>query len=404
MPGAPGTTVVAIDRDSRNLLTILAGGPAVTLRPAQLLPSDTGIVAAFALDLPAIESLLRTSKTAREAGFDIADIERKTGISFRDQLLPALGNEFAVGFRFEAAAASMTMGDDGAARSSNPVPQLSTVVLVEVRQADVIRAAFERALAATTPEGTSIRDVGGVRVASAGSTAVAVVDDVAVIGTPAEVERVLLARAVEQTLGTSRELDEARGRLDASTIAIMHPTPALRDTLTTYASALGVVFGSASLGLSNLDDTVVRKEPLGIVVTANGGSAFSVAAIGIGAAIAIPSLISARGAADEAAAVGTLRSLGSAQATFHASRGRYGTMAELVGANMIDSEFRNGVERNGYVFREMRPTAATFEFSAAPVRATSRDRSYNIIEDHVIRSSSSKVPPRRKAGKPLGME
>ena len=77
-------------------------------------------------------------------------------------------------------------------------------------------------------------------------------------------------------------------------------------------------------------------------------------------------------------------------------------MAELVAADLISPELFNGVERNGYIFREVRPTPKTFEFSATPVGATTGDRSYNVIEDGVIRWSDSKVPPRRKAGKPLG--
>ncbi len=404
-PGAPGVTVIAIEGEARNLLTILAGGPAVTLRPAQILPSDTGLVTSFALDLPAIEALLRSSKAAKLAGFDIAEMERQLGISVREQLLPALGSEFTVGVRFEIPPVSMTMDSSGTAQSSSPAPEVKFVVLVDVKQPDIVRTAFERALTATTPGELTVRDVGGVRLASAGPTAVAVVDGVAMVGEPAELERVLLARSVQQTLGTSRELDEAKGRLDADTIAIYHPTPALKDTLSTYASSLGVPVNGSAMGISNLTDTVVRREPIGIAVTANGASAFSVAAIGVIAAIAIPSLLRARGAANESAAIGTLRSLVSAQYEFHATKGRYvryGTMAELAAANLISSELYNGVERNGYIFREVRPTAKTFEYSATPVGATTGDRSYNVTEDGVIRWSDSKVPPRRKAGRPLG--
>lgn len=404
-PGAPGVTVIAIEGEARNLLTILAGGPAVTLRPAQMLPSDTGIVTSFALDLTAIEALLRSSKAAKQAGFDVAELERQLGISVRDQLLPALGSEFTVGVRFDNPSATMTMDSSGTAQSSSPAPEVKAVLLVDVKQPDVVRTAFERALTTVTPGELSVRDVGGVRLASAGKTAVAVVDGVAMVGEPAEVERVLLARSVQQTLGTSRELDESKGRLDADTIAIYHPTPALKDSLSTYASSMGVLMNGSAMGMWNLADTVVRREPLGIAVTASGGSAFSVAAIGVIAAIAIPSLLRARGAANESAAIGTLRSLVSAQYAFHATKGRYvryGTMAELVAADLISPELFNGVERNGYIFREVRPTPKTFEFSATPVGATTGDRSYNVIEDGVIRWSDSKVPPRRKAGKPLG--
>ncbi|MFN3330869.1 MAG: hypothetical protein ACK419_08085, partial [Pyrinomonadaceae bacterium] len=59
--------------------------------------------------------------------------------------------------------------------------------------------------------------------------------------------------------------------------------------------------------------------------------------IGIIAAIAIPNLLASRRAANEANAISTLRTFISAQATYHATHGRYGLMSELRDAGLIDS-------------------------------------------------------------------
>jgi prepilin-type N-terminal cleavage/methylation domain-containing protein len=84
-----------------------------------------------------------------------------------------------------------------------------------------------------------------------------------------------------------------------------------------------------------------------------------VAIIGIIAAIAVPGLLRARMSGNESSAIGSLRSVNSAQATFSSScaQGRYATnLANLVtgaggsGAGFISPDLAsNGVEKSGYI-------------------------------------------------------
>lgn len=125
--------------------------------------------------------------------------------------------------------------------------------------------------------------------------------------------------------------------------------------------------------------------------------------VGIVAAIAIPSLIRARAAANEAAAIGTLRSIASAEATYQGRNRKFATLSELVRADMIDATITNGVIRNGYAFREVKVTETSFEFSAeATDEVTSGTDSYNITEEFIIRSREGPVAPVGKSGIPLG--
>src|SRR5258707_7419464 len=66
-----------------------------------------------------------------------------------------------------------------------------------------------------------------------------------------------------------------------------------------------------------------------------------VAIIGIIAAIAIPSLLSARRAANESAAIGSLRAFGSAEATSLSLNGTYQDIATMAGNKYIDDQWEN---------------------------------------------------------------
>src|SRR3712207_5367877 len=64
-----------------------------------------------------------------------------------------------------------------------------------------------------------------------------------------------------------------------------------------------------------------------------------VAIIGIIAAIAIPNLLASRRAANEASAISSLRTVGTAENTYSSTLGfgSYGTMDQLKGASLVDT-------------------------------------------------------------------
>jgi type II secretory pathway pseudopilin PulG len=130
----------------------------------------------------------------------------------------------------------------------------------------------------------------------------------------------------------------------------------------------------------------------------------SIPVIGIVAAIAIPSLLAARRASNESAAIGNLRTIGSAEATYLSITGRSGTFAELRETQMLDEEWADGVVRDGYRFRlvSIGKDAGTFEFSAEPATPSDGSKSFNITEDDIIRFSPGATAPKGRSGKELG--
>ncbi len=96
-----------------------------------------------------------------------------------------------------------------------------------------------------------------------------------------------------------------------------------------------------------------------------------VAIIGILAAIAVPGLLQARRASQEASATQCLRSYISAQGTFFATKGgysRFGSPAELANG-YLDPVFALGGTRNGFAFNYtlVAPNDASYQATANPV-------------------------------------
>ena len=76
------------------------------------------------------------------------------------------------------------------------------------------------------------------------------------------------------------------------------------------------------------------------------------AIIAIVAAFAIPNLMKSRMSANETAAVGALRALMSAEATYINRHGVYGDLSSLGSENLIDSSLTSG-KKSGYYFGEI---------------------------------------------------
>ena len=126
-----------------------------------------------------------------------------------------------------------------------------------------------------------------------------------------------------------------------------------------------------------------------------------VAIMAIIAAIAVPSMITARMAANEAAAIQSLRAYGSAQTAFAATNNQmYGTLAQLTDAangGYLDNRWTGSAAFNGYVYAENQaisgaPEAAAasapdgFGCTATPLKPGSTGRYiYGIASDQVVR-------------------
>src|ERR1041384_3769326 len=90
-----------------------------------------------------------------------------------------------------------------------------------------------------------------------------------------------------------------------------------------------------------------------------------VAIILIIASIAIPSLLRSRQAANESAAVASIRTITTAQITYLSSAGgNYGTLPQLISNGLLDSGF-NGT-KSGYNYSITNPSGVDYTIWASP--------------------------------------
>ncbi len=115
-----------------------------------------------------------------------------------------------------------------------------------------------------------------------------------------------------------------------------------------------------------------------------------VAIIGIIAAIAIPNLLAARRSANEAGAIGTLRTIMHAEAVYYPTHANsFGDATALRSDNLIDETLgANGV-KSGYRFNIVISGAALrYNITATPVTLDSTGtRSFYTDENYVIRGA-----------------
>jgi len=122
-----------------------------------------------------------------------------------------------------------------------------------------------------------------------------------------------------------------------------------------------------------------------------------VAIILIIATIAIPSLLRSRQAANESAAVATVRTVTTAEITYlTSSSGNYGTIAQLVSAGLLDSVF-NGT-KGGYNY-SIQTTGLDYTIFAVPNATTNGRYGYYSVPDGVVRySTDPTMAPTNMAG------
>ena len=131
-----------------------------------------------------------------------------------------------------------------------------------------------------------------------------------------------------------------------------------------------------------------------------------VAIIGIIAAIAIPNLLASRRAANEAAAIGTMRTIGSAQATYQStnSAGTYASLSTLGSTGLVDSVVAGSSSsslKSGYYFASdavANNTSTQFDATATPGSSSGGTRHFYTSETGVIYGNSSAVTRASSSG------
>ena len=136
-----------------------------------------------------------------------------------------------------------------------------------------------------------------------------------------------------------------------------------------------------------------------------------VAIIGIIAAIAIPNLLASRKAANESAALASMRVITSAEATYQSttSPSTYGDLTALNSNNLIDGALAGatptGTAKSGYVYGIGSVTTSGYISGAAPKTTSTGAREFSSSQDGVIYSrtvATVNLPPAATAGTAIG--
>jgi type IV pilus assembly protein PilA len=108
------------------------------------------------------------------------------------------------------------------------------------------------------------------------------------------------------------------------------------------------------------------------------------------ASIAVPNLMKARRAANEASAVSTLKLIAGGQLVYRQTQGQYTTLASLNQESIVDNLVGSGV-KSGYIFESSPGTSPADEYTATATPsvpagvAASGVRYFFIMQDHVLR-------------------
>ena len=111
-----------------------------------------------------------------------------------------------------------------------------------------------------------------------------------------------------------------------------------------------------------------------------------VAIILIIATIAIPSLLKSKQAANEMAAVATLKTINAAQVAYSSTGGTYGTIADLVASHLLDESFTR--TKSGYNYT-IDASGYDYTVQAMPASPNAGRYGYYSLPDAVIRYSTS---------------
>jgi type II secretory pathway pseudopilin PulG len=147
-------------------------------------------------------------------------------------------------------------------------------------------------------------------------------------------------------------------------------------------SIVGTVLGVVAMKKQSSAPAVYGGRGLAIAgVVMNILALVMIVPLGIVAAIAIPNLLAAARAANEASAISTMRVIMAAESTYQATAGggTFGTLNQLAAAGLVDGKLSSGT-KNGYAFT-VTSNANGYEARATPLTHSSGNRSFFITTD-----------------------
>jgi hypothetical protein len=171
-----------------------------------------------------------------------------------------------------------------------------------------------------------------------------------------------------------------------------------------FTSPIGLILGIAAVVKANRRPAEYGGKGLAIAgIVLNGlGLLFLPVII----AVALPNLLAARRAANEAGAIKTVRALADAEHSYMASMyGKCGDIQTLIAGRLINDLSLAKNERNGYRFMVVNLPAGGCEIHATPLTTSHGKRSFFYsTEDNVFRAADKKGLPADKKDLPLGSD
>lgn len=173
---------------------------------------------------------------------------------------------------------------------------------------------------------------------------------------------------------------------------------------------LGIILASVALTKTNRNPSKYGGKGMAIAGLVLSITSFvTVVPVGIIAAIAIPNLLAARRAANEASSLVSLREIAEAEDTYYSVHQEYGTLEQLAAAQLINPDLAVGI-RNGYKFKINASTNAytkqpAFEAVAIPTDySNSGRRSFYVDETWVIRAADARGAEATRFDPPLNFD
>lgn len=166
-------------------------------------------------------------------------------------------------------------------------------------------------------------------------------------------------------------------------------------------AVVGIILAYVAMGRIKREPWIYGGRGLAIAgLVLNVVGLVSVVPIALIAAIAIPNLLASRIAANEGAAIYSMRQIASAESIYRSQFLKYGTLDELAAQNLIDPRLASGT-KSGYKFTvEVTSYGENVEgFAVVGVPITyqsSGRRSFYIDETNVMRASDNRGGPSSK--------
>ncbi len=431
---------ILVESQSAKRLTLpfvpqLISGPAYTPNAPSVLPDDTEVFVSASIDFSqthegmrkqaelAAKTEQRLSKPASEKEETLdtfAAFEKKAGFKIKEDLLPVMGNEIALGGSLKTLEGFGMFGVPASRSSPKASPESADakekaaenfpVLLISIKDRDAARPLLPRIfdglgigeanlIAQTEKRGdTELVNYGGV-------FAYAFVGDFLVISEAAAVRRVIEANVNHQTLSSNSAFRNFRRWQPRQILGEVYVSPALmqgyQDEIRKQSATMDEKMRDFLMQLSptaNAISYALTNEGFGEVHELHLPKNLIIAMVA-GTTAAMSAMKQGSPEMNEMIAMTGLQMIATAENSHKENEGKgsYGALDELVKQNLVQKEF---LEKYGYRF-EVTASGDHFEATATPVEyGKTGKRSFFVDQSGVVRGDDHNGGPANVMDKP----